>query len=102
MKFTDEDLRKIHTACTNNGNAIRKSKMCGCFACGEIYPAELIAACLHELDGDGDNETCICAKANCHVDSVLGDFSLIELGGNGGGYELTQELVDAMKKFYFY
>ena len=94
MKKRKFDLRQVHTACTNNGNAILNSETCGCFGCGRIFSAKEINSCIHELEGL-EFITVICPY--CHLDSVLPSYTLNEMG-----YELTQELINAMKREYFY
>jgi hypothetical protein len=94
------DLKAIHLKSSRHEADILKSKLCGCFFCLEIYPPnEIDPECWWEEDNTYSTEiyktevdkTVFCPK--CGIDSVLPDNI---------GYELTKDLLIAMKSYYFY
>lgn len=81
-----EPYRSVHKACSQNIDAVRKSKLCGCFYCLNVYPASDV---LEWIEDDGGN-TAICPK--CGIDSVFPDVS---------GIPLDPEFLATMKKWWF-
>ena len=74
-----------HEFSSNNYDSIRASKMCGCFYCGKIFPAEEV------LDWyDDKTKTATCPY--CTIDSVIGDQT---------GYPITKEFLQRMKEYWF-
>lgn len=82
-----EPYRSAHKACSQNKEAVRKSKLCGCFYCLNVYPSTDVIKWIEENDG---NFTAECPK--CGIDSVIPDAS---------GIPLNAELLAAMKKWWF-
>lgn len=77
------EARKIWVKCGCNRALIRKSKSCGCFYCGKVYPAENVVKYINETTAE-------CPE--CGIDSVLPD---------GDGLNLTPELLAEMHDIYF-
>lgn len=82
-----EPYRSAHKACSQNKEAVRKSKLCGCFYCLSVYPSTDVIKWIEENDG---NFTAECPK--CGIDSVIPDAS---------GIPLNAEFLAAMKKWWF-
>lgn len=84
--FTKETLKAIHKHSFKNKEEVLNSAKCACFHCFRIYGPDEIDTFFTEKDG---RETVLCPY--CLVDTVIGDAS---------GYELTDELIDAMASYY--
>ena len=86
--YSIEFLKSTHKLCVANRKAIETSKLCGCFYCCKLFPASLVVNWTQE--GDSFNDTGWCP--DCHIDSIIGDAS---------GINLTNELLIAMNEQYF-
>ena len=86
--FTAEYLKSVHNHSFKNKEEISKSVDCYCFHCFKIYASNEIEYYLSEKDG---KETALCPYCLC--DTVIGDAC---------GYELTDELIDALAYKYLY
>lgn len=80
-----ELLKKIHKHSFRNKTEIEKSSICGCFRCLYIFKEIDIKQFVDK------GETALCPR--CSVDSVIGSAS---------GYDITTELLQDMKKHFFY
>ena len=67
------DVVKAHQYCTNNREAIEKSKIYGCFYCLKIFNAKEVDDWI-DKDEDGVGKTALCPY--CHIDSLIGDFNI--------------------------
>ena len=98
MKLKIEDLQQIHRASSNNSHDMNISDAMGCFACSALIKKEDFAkynlSCIQELTDD-EQFTMVCPV--CHIDAVLTSHALETMG-----YELTIELLNAMRKEFFY
>ena len=74
-----DDLLAAHRHATNNRAEIEASRLCGCFDCMQIYPAdEVVAWSGFDLDSFNNPdaappETALCPR--CGSESVIGDTS---------------------------
>ena len=86
------DYTQIHRHCGWHEDQIKKSKICGCFSCLKIYPANEIVEWIDEPKDcpRGEGKTAICP--NCGIDAVLPESS---------DYEITQDFINDMGKEYF-
>ena len=84
--ISKETLKDIHNHSFKNKEEILHSKRCVCFHCFKTYDADDIDTYLGEDDG---KETALCPL--CITDTVIGDAC---------GYELTDEVVDALADQY--
>ena len=67
------EQQAFHDATTHNRESIERSKRCGCYYCGYIFPASEITD-----DNYIDEGTTACCP-NCDMDTVYGDASGIQL-----------------------
>ncbi len=79
------DIIKAHEFCTNNKEALKNDKKCGCFYCLEIFEPSRIKKWIKDNAG-----TAVCP--HCGVDSVIGESS---------GYPITKEFLEKMKEYWF-
>lgn len=87
MSSNIEMLTAAHDACIRNENAVRSSKLCGCFCCCLTFlPAEI----REWVDEPQGGRSALCPK--CHIDSVLGDSS---------GFPLDKEFLTVMSDYWF-
>ena len=84
MKFSQSDIIDAHEHCSHNQTEIRESQMCGCFWCCAVFDSDDV------IDFLESEETALCPS--CGIDSVIGDAS---------GYTITEELMQAMNKYWF-
>ena len=83
----DSNLEAAHKHSFKNYDEILGSKECGCFYCKAVFLSSLISEWVDEKDG---GQTALCPK--CAIDSVIGDKS---------GYQLTQQFLSDMNKYWF-
>lgn len=83
-----EEFKKIHKHSFKNKEELQKSNKCACFHCFTVFSVEDIDMYLSEKDG---KQTALCPYCLC--DTLIGDAS---------GYELTDELVDALAYEYLH
>ena len=82
-----ELYKSAHRACSHNMDVVRRSQLCGCFYCLDIYPVSEIVKWIEEEDG------CFTAECpKCGVDSVIPDAS---------GVPLNVEFLATMNKRWF-
>ncbi len=83
------DLKKIHYECGWHEEAIKVSKLCGCFGCRRIFLSSEIEEWIDESKDcpRGPGRTAVCPK--CGIDTVLPESKQ---------YEITAELLCAMNK----
>lgn len=81
----DLQLELAHKASFRNREQIERSKQCGCFFCGRIFPASKVTDYVSR-----EEPTALCPY--CYTDSVLGDAS---------GYPITVEFLKEMNKRWF-
>lgn len=89
-RFVDEikvrgTVKKAHSFCARHRSELEKDNICGCFYCLRIYSPKEIAKWLPEGSG-----TALCPY--CGIDSVIGESS---------GHPITDEFLEAMKKYWF-
>lgn len=90
-----EELQKIHNMSIFNGDIVAKSKVCGCFFCGQTFTASE-AEFINEASVPPEHfpfksqKTAICPY--CNIDSVLSD---------GMNLEINDKLLDEMHKEFF-
>ena len=89
MKYTDKYLDQLHEKTYANKKSVEASKVCGCFHCEAIYPADIID---EELDYCIDVPDMTACCHFCGIDSVICDAMDVEV---------TKELLAAMRKRYF-
>ena len=70
----------------NNRDELRRSDVCGCFYCGQIYSPKIMSEWVPDVDGQTD----VCPF--CGIDSVIGDAS---------GYPIQKEFLDRMHRYWF-
>jgi hypothetical protein len=89
---TDYNFEEIHKESGWHEEAIKKSKICGCFHCKNTFPPSEIENWLEESkDGlPGPGQTAMCPK--CGIDAVLPESDK---------YQITIELLEAMNKHFF-
>jgi hypothetical protein len=68
----------------NPHRTLRKSDLCGCFYCLEVFPSNGIQ------DWTDDGDTALCPK--CGIDSVIGSVS---------GYPIQREFLSKMHDHWF-
>lgn len=84
--YQKTELVLAHQNCRCNRTQLRKSDMCGCFQCGEIFkPSHLLSE-----DWTDDGETALCPF--CGMDSVIGDAA---------GFPISDKFLDEMKVHRF-
>ena len=86
IQITEETLKAMHKHSFKNKEEVLNSAKCACFNCFRIYDPKEIDTVLTEDDGKG---TVLCPY--CLVDMVIGGAS---------GFELTDELIDAVADYY--
>lgn len=86
-KEMPEKCRDAHGATFKNWRLLKKSKMCGCIYCCEVYPASEVVDWCDELDR---RRTALCP--HCGIDSVIPDAS---------GWPLDPEFLKEMKYWWF-
>ena len=83
IKYSDDDLEKIHRRTIVNYSRMMKSKDCGCFYCLEHFlPNEV------KYWDDRNGKTAVCPR--CSIDSVIGSNSRVD-----------DDLLAALNKRYF-
>ncbi|WP_321992642.1 cytoplasmic protein [Marispirochaeta aestuarii] len=82
------DYKEIHKKSSSHEQDIKNSKICGCFYCLNIFSPEEIDEWWDEKSG---SKTATCPK--CGIDAILPDSI---------GHEITEELLEEMKKKYFF
>lgn len=82
-KFSEDELVDLHKRSFECVKDVKKSIMCGCFHCCEIFAANMIEAYVD------NGKTPLCPL--CEVDAVLPDATV----------ELTFDLVDTMYRRWF-
>jgi hypothetical protein len=86
--YTRKVLSVIHKHSLKNKFEVLNSKKCACFHCFRIYDPIDIDTYLQENDGQ---ETALCPL--CITDTIIGDAS---------GFNLTDEMIDALACEYFH
>jgi len=79
-------FRDAHKVSFKNEQLVKKSKMCGCFSCGKIFPATEIV----NWAPDGVDRTAMCPY--CLIDSVIPDAS---------GWLMDGEFLEEMNRYWF-
>ncbi len=81
-----QKLLDAHQASSQNKELVKKSKMCGCFFCGSVFPAAEV-----EIWAVGQKDkTAICPY--CFVDAVIPDAA---------GFELDKAFLTKMHQYWF-
>ena len=88
----EEPLNKIHDQCGWHEDAVRASKLVGCFYCVAVFPSTEI---VEWVDEDpkcprGPGRSAVCPK--CGIDSILPDSLW---------FALTPELLEEMNQHFF-
>lgn len=78
--------RDEHKKSFKNFEAVRQSKMCGCFSCKKIFNANKVIDFVTERDGQ---KTALCPY--CGIDSVIQDSNI----------QITPELLNKMNREWF-
>jgi len=99
----EKDYKLAHKFSSNNMEALKKDKVCGCFYCLQIFSPSVIERWIRHKkptvkDKTGkinqwiydENETAFCPY--CGVDSVIGESS---------GYHITREFLEEMNCYWF-
>ena len=81
-----QKYRDAHKASFQNKRLVMRSKLCGCFYCGRVYPASEVESWSH----DREDMTAICPY--CLIDSVIPDAS---------GFSLDAEFLRDMQRYWF-
>ena len=89
MKKYEEKYRFVERATKENGGAVRRSKLCGCINCGNIFFAE---KAVFPHVGDGERDTVLCP--HCMCDAVIPDAA----GASIDKYTLRR----LARAFYYY
>ena len=86
---TNQKVKAAHGHSSNHRAELMRSKICGCFYCGNIFSPTDID---HWIDKNhsGIGQTATCPK--CSVDSILGDDS---------GYPITTRFLELMHGHWF-
>ena len=71
MKWTRETLELAHKHSIYNRQEILRSRMCGCFYCGETFPPAKLDDALDWTDDYHPETTALCPE--CWIDAVIGD-----------------------------
>lgn len=79
-----EDHIAAHKWSGWNRSTLKKSDVCGCFYCLEVFPA------IEIQDWTDDGDTALCPK--CGIDSVIGSVS---------GYPIQREFLSKMHDHWF-
>ncbi|MDR1027366.1 MAG: hypothetical protein LBL46_03040 [Rickettsiales bacterium] len=74
MAAIPQTYKDAHEHCLGNWQAVKQSKVCGCFYCGKLLSADAITDFITEPSG---SKTAICPE--CGIDSIIGDASGVEL-----------------------
>ena len=86
--MSEPDYVRAHKHSSRHRDELRRSELCGCFYCLEIYSPAEIEEWIDERDGVG---TCaLCPR--CGIDSVIGSAS---------GYPITREFLESMHRHWF-
>lgn len=84
--YQKTDIILAHEHCRHNRVTLRKSDLCGCYQCGEIFkPSHLQAE-----DWTDGGETALCPY--CGMDSVIGDAA---------GFPISDAFLREMKEHRF-
>jgi hypothetical protein len=92
MQFTIFDLEKVYKACSENENAIKHSKECGCFHCITFFAPDKITQWRNGQPEDASEPVLTAICPNCGMESVLPD-SLY--------FNLDQKLLKEMHQKFF-
>jgi hypothetical protein len=88
------DVIEAHDHSISNQSEILRSKQCGCFYCGMIFPPSEVTDWMnenpHPKTGKPREPTAPCPY--CNKDTVIGDAS---------GYPINQEFLDKMYEHWF-
>jgi len=79
-----QDHIAAHKWSVRNRSDLKKSDLCGCFYCLEVFPPNEIE------DWTDDGDTALCPK--CDIDSVIGSLS---------GYPIQREFLSKMHDHWF-
>lgn len=83
------NFKQIHDGCRDHEMAVQQSFICGCFYCvSTFYPTEIKDWTSYSYEGN--ERTAACPK--CGIDAVL---------PSSKDYEINDELLEAMRLFYF-
>jgi hypothetical protein len=82
--FVTEDHISAHKCSFYNRSTLRKSNLCGCFYCLEVFSSNEIQ------DWTDDGDTALCPK--CGIDSVIGSVS---------GFPIQREFLSKMHDHWF-
>jgi hypothetical protein len=85
----EPDYIRAHKHSSNHREELKKSDLCGCFYCLEIYSPAEIEDWIDE-DENGTGTCALCAK--CGIDSVIGSAS---------SYPITKEFLGKMHLHWF-
>lgn len=80
------DYKAAHKFSSNHKAELEKDEVCGCFFCLKIFNPQQIESWVKDKSG-----TAICP--HCGIDSIIGESS---------GYPIEMELLEKMKKHWFY
>ncbi len=84
--YQKTDLVLAHQNCRHNRTLLRKSDLCGCYQCGEIFKPSV----LQPEDWTDGGETALCP--HCGMDSVIGDAA---------GFPISDAFLREMKEHRF-
>lgn len=83
-KKEEDEILEAHKHSANHKRELLKSKICGCFFCGKIFPPTEIT------DWIDKDQTALCP--HCTIDAVIGESS---------GSPLTKEFLEKMRDYWF-
>ena len=84
------DLDKAHKFASNNMQALKSDRICGCFYCISIFAPKEIKEWIIADNPSDKHGTAVCP--HCGVDSVIGESS---------GFPITKEFLQAMYQRWF-
>jgi len=85
----DPDYISAHRHSIRNRTELEQSELCGCFYCKRIF--RLSEAPEAKWINDDGDQALLCPY--CEIDSVIGSAS---------GYAITEDLLAAMRRHWFY
>src|SRR5215470_5782451 len=84
QEYFESDLRRAHGHSIRHFGELRRSGLCGCFGCLDVFEFK------HVREWTDGGLTALCPS--CGIDSVIGDAS---------GFPITEEFLAAMEARWF-
>ncbi len=87
------EIRAAHKHSVGNREELKRSKVCGCFFCQEIFsPDEIRNYTVDFPDGTLESRIATAICPYCWVDSIIGDAS---------GFPVEEDFLKAMGEYFF-